>query len=117
MVPECSDCHELETLMPLGSLDHEHDCAQPLTEPTEEQSLMGNVGIGDEALGAELMVSSQDTRYYTRNNYKYSTFQGYLLSRVFLLTVSFSRLLGMGQLVVIGPTGSPNIGIPSQRTL
>uniref|UniRef100_A0A8K9XAH1 Immunoglobulin superfamily, DCC subclass, member 4 n=1 Tax=Oncorhynchus mykiss TaxID=8022 RepID=A0A8K9XAH1_ONCMY len=117
MVPECSDCHELETLMPLGSLDHEHDCAQPLTEPTEEHSLMGNVGIGDDALGAELMVSSQDTRYHTRNNYKYSTFQDYLLSRVFLLTLSFSRLLGMGQLVVTGPTGSPNTGIPSQRTL
>ncbi|XP_029577553.1 immunoglobulin superfamily DCC subclass member 4 isoform X1 [Salmo trutta] len=57
MVPECSDCHELETLMPLGSLDHEHDRAQPLTEPTEEHSLMGNVGVGDDALGAELKAA------------------------------------------------------------
>ncbi|XP_071236867.1 immunoglobulin superfamily DCC subclass member 4-like [Salvelinus alpinus] len=55
MVPECSDCHELETLMPLGSLDH--DRTQPLTEPTEEHSLMGNVGIGDDALGAELKAA------------------------------------------------------------
>ena len=110
MAPECSDCHELETLMPLGSLDHDHGRAQPLTEPTEEHSLMGNVGVGDDALGAELKVSSQDTRYHTRHNYKYSTFQGYLLSHVFLLTLSFSRLLGMGQLVVTGPTGSPNTG-------
>ncbi|XP_038847713.1 immunoglobulin superfamily DCC subclass member 4 isoform X5 [Salvelinus namaycush] len=57
MVPECSDCHELETLMPLGSLDHDHDLAQPLTEPTEEHSLMGNVGVGDDALGAELKAA------------------------------------------------------------
>ncbi|KAK6294634.1 hypothetical protein J4Q44_G00354640 [Coregonus suidteri] len=57
MVPECSDCHELETLMPLGSLDHDHDPAQPLTEPTEEHSLMGNVGVGDDALGAELKAA------------------------------------------------------------
>ncbi|XP_045545050.1 immunoglobulin superfamily DCC subclass member 4 isoform X2 [Salmo salar] len=55
MVPECSDCHELETLMPLGSLDH--DRAQPLTEPTEEHSLMGNVGVGDDALGTELKAA------------------------------------------------------------
>ncbi|XP_064833454.1 immunoglobulin superfamily DCC subclass member 4 isoform X2 [Oncorhynchus masou masou] len=57
MVPECSDCHELETLMPLGSLDHDHGRAQPLTEPTEEHSLMGNVGVGDDALGAELKAA------------------------------------------------------------
>ncbi|CAB1339530.1 unnamed protein product, partial [Coregonus sp. 'balchen'] len=60
MVPECSDCHELETLMPLGSLDHDHDPAQPLTEPTEEHSLMGNVGVGDDALGAELKGDPED---------------------------------------------------------
>ncbi|XP_031666147.1 immunoglobulin superfamily DCC subclass member 4 [Oncorhynchus kisutch] len=57
MVPECSDCHELETLMPLGSLDHDHGRAQPPTEPTEEHSLMGNVGVGDDALGAELKAA------------------------------------------------------------
>uniref|UniRef100_A0A8K9WWH5 Immunoglobulin superfamily DCC subclass member 4 n=1 Tax=Oncorhynchus mykiss TaxID=8022 RepID=A0A8K9WWH5_ONCMY len=57
MAPECSDCHELETLMPLGSLDHDHGRAQPLTEPTEEHSLMGNVGVGDDALGAELKAA------------------------------------------------------------
>ncbi|CDQ64351.1 unnamed protein product [Oncorhynchus mykiss] len=43
--------------MPLGSLDHDHGRAQHLTEPTEEHSLMGNVGVGDDALGAELKAA------------------------------------------------------------
>ncbi|KAL1007177.1 hypothetical protein UPYG_G00083050 [Umbra pygmaea] len=49
-VPECSDCHELEALMPQGSQDH--DSAKPNTEPSEEHSLMGNV-VEDDGLGAE----------------------------------------------------------------
>lgn len=42
--PDCSDCHELETLMPPSVQDH----TRPLTETSEEQSLMGNVGATDE---------------------------------------------------------------------
>uniref|UniRef100_A0A8C5NCD1 Immunoglobulin superfamily DCC subclass member 4-like n=1 Tax=Gouania willdenowi TaxID=441366 RepID=A0A8C5NCD1_GOUWI len=42
-MPECNDCHELETLMPLGS--HESD---PLrAESPEEQSLMASVNPGE----------------------------------------------------------------------
>lgn len=40
VIPNCTDCHELETLMPPGA----HDPALPLTEPNEQQSLMGSVG-------------------------------------------------------------------------
>lgn len=42
--PDCSDCHELETLMPTSAQDH----TRPLTQPSEEQSLMGNVGVADD---------------------------------------------------------------------
>ncbi|KAJ7986002.1 hypothetical protein DPEC_G00346310 [Dallia pectoralis] len=49
-LPGCSDCHELETLMPLGS--KERDPAKPLSEPTEEHSLMGNVGSENDGLGS-----------------------------------------------------------------
>ncbi|KAI7814725.1 putative immunoglobulin superfamily DCC subclass member 4, partial [Triplophysa rosa] len=42
--PNCSDCHELETLMPPCTQDH----TRPLTEPSEEQSLMGNAGVADD---------------------------------------------------------------------
>uniref|UniRef100_A0A9J8ABZ4 Immunoglobulin superfamily DCC subclass member 4 n=1 Tax=Cyprinus carpio carpio TaxID=630221 RepID=A0A9J8ABZ4_CYPCA len=38
--PDCSDCHELETLMPSSAQDPN----KPLTDLTEEQSLMANVG-------------------------------------------------------------------------
>ncbi|XP_052006458.1 immunoglobulin superfamily DCC subclass member 4 isoform X1 [Xyrauchen texanus] len=43
--PECSDCHELETLMPPSA----QDTTRPITEPSEEQSLMGNVEMNDDA--------------------------------------------------------------------
>ncbi|XP_046696890.1 immunoglobulin superfamily DCC subclass member 4 isoform X6 [Silurus meridionalis] len=39
VVPNCSDCHELETLMPPGV----QDPVLPLTEPNEQQSLIGSV--------------------------------------------------------------------------
>ncbi|KAM4602687.1 immunoglobulin superfamily DCC subclass member 4 [Polymixia lowei] len=41
-VPESSDCHELETLMPRGS----QEPSQPLAEAPEEQSLMASAGPG-----------------------------------------------------------------------
>lgn len=37
-VPECSDSHELETLMPPGN----QESGQPLEEASEEQSLMAS---------------------------------------------------------------------------
>ncbi|XP_053085392.1 immunoglobulin superfamily DCC subclass member 4 isoform X5 [Pangasianodon hypophthalmus] len=40
VVPNCTDCHELETLMPPGA----QDPVLPPTEPNEQQSLMGSVG-------------------------------------------------------------------------
>ncbi|XP_028812733.1 immunoglobulin superfamily DCC subclass member 4 isoform X2 [Denticeps clupeoides] len=44
-VPECNDCHELETLMPPGTHDSSHSPA----EPSEKQSLMGSAsGTEDE---------------------------------------------------------------------
>ncbi|XP_030622789.1 immunoglobulin superfamily DCC subclass member 4 [Chanos chanos] len=48
-VPECKDCHELETLMPPGA----QDVGQATAEPTEEQSLMGNAGVTDDGLAPE----------------------------------------------------------------
>nr|XP_002662886.2 immunoglobulin superfamily DCC subclass member 4 [Danio rerio] len=45
-VPDCSDCHELETLMPSSA----QEPSRPLTEPSEEHSLMGNVGAADDGL-------------------------------------------------------------------
>ncbi|KAI2662645.1 Immunoglobulin superfamily DCC subclass member 4 [Labeo rohita] len=44
--PDCSDCHELETLMPSSAQDPN----KPLTDLTEEQSLMANVGGADDGL-------------------------------------------------------------------
>lgn len=38
--PDCRDCHELETLMPPSA----QDPARSITEPSQEQSLMGNIG-------------------------------------------------------------------------
>ncbi|XP_060715450.1 immunoglobulin superfamily DCC subclass member 4 isoform X3 [Tachysurus vachellii] len=46
VIPNCTDCHELETLMPPGV----QDPVLPLTEPTEQQSLMGSVGGAYDAL-------------------------------------------------------------------
>ncbi len=43
-VPDCSDCHELETLMPSSAQEPN----KPLTDLTEEQSLMAEVGGTDE---------------------------------------------------------------------
>ncbi|XP_053348207.1 immunoglobulin superfamily DCC subclass member 4 isoform X2 [Clarias gariepinus] len=40
VMPNCTDCHELETLMPPGA----QDPVLPLNEPNEQQSLMGSVG-------------------------------------------------------------------------
>lgn len=54
-VPDCSDCHELETLMPSSA----QEPSRPLTEPSEEHSLMGNVGAADDGL-AEPKVSTFD---------------------------------------------------------
>ncbi|XP_047437250.1 immunoglobulin superfamily DCC subclass member 4 isoform X1 [Mugil cephalus] len=50
-VPECSNCHELETLMPPGS----QESAQLPAEAPEEQSLMAsaNPGEGEDAPAAE----------------------------------------------------------------
>ncbi|KAM9366474.1 immunoglobulin superfamily DCC subclass member 4 [Symphorus nematophorus] len=50
-VPECSDSHELETLMPPGS----QESGQPLEEASEEQSLMAsaNPGEGEDAPAPE----------------------------------------------------------------
>ncbi|KAM9860850.1 immunoglobulin superfamily DCC subclass member 4 [Aulostomus maculatus] len=42
-VPECSDSHELETLMPTGS----QESGQQLAEAPEEQSLMASVNPGE----------------------------------------------------------------------
>ncbi|XP_076011854.1 immunoglobulin superfamily DCC subclass member 4 isoform X2 [Genypterus blacodes] len=42
-VPECSDSHELETLMPPGS----QEPSEPLAEAPEEQSLMASVNSGE----------------------------------------------------------------------
>uniref|UniRef100_A0A673LNL3 Immunoglobulin superfamily DCC subclass member 4-like n=1 Tax=Sinocyclocheilus rhinocerous TaxID=307959 RepID=A0A673LNL3_9TELE len=50
--PDCSDCHELETLMPSSAQDPN----KPLTDLTEEQSLMANIGGADDA-PAESKVS------------------------------------------------------------
>lgn len=43
-VPECSDSHELETLMPPGS----HERGHLLEEASEEQSLMGSANQREE---------------------------------------------------------------------
>ncbi|XP_066510450.1 immunoglobulin superfamily DCC subclass member 4-like [Hoplias malabaricus] len=43
-VSDCTDCHELETLMPPSA----HNPAVPLTEPNEQQSLMGGVFTADD---------------------------------------------------------------------
>lgn len=43
-VPECSDSHELETLMPPGS----HESGHPLEEASEERSLMASANQGEE---------------------------------------------------------------------
>ncbi|XP_032369275.1 immunoglobulin superfamily DCC subclass member 4 isoform X1 [Etheostoma spectabile] len=50
-VPECSNSHELETLMPPGS----QESGQPLEEASEEQSLMAsaNPGEGEDAPAPE----------------------------------------------------------------
>lgn len=40
--PDCSDCHELETLMPPSA----QDPTRSVTEPSEEQRLMGEAGDG-----------------------------------------------------------------------
>lgn len=55
-MPECSDSHELETLMPPGS----HEAGQLLTEDPEEQSLMAsaNPGEGEDAPAAEPKVGT-----------------------------------------------------------
>ncbi|KAK3528289.1 hypothetical protein QTP86_030040 [Hemibagrus guttatus] len=45
VIPNCTDCHELETLMPPGAKDP----VLPLTEPNEQQSLMGSAGGGYDA--------------------------------------------------------------------
>ncbi|XP_029900281.1 immunoglobulin superfamily DCC subclass member 4 [Myripristis murdjan] len=49
--PECSDCHELETLMPPGS----QEPGQPLAEAPEEQSLIACAGPGtaEDSLASE----------------------------------------------------------------
>ncbi|XP_061102757.1 immunoglobulin superfamily DCC subclass member 4 [Conger conger] len=47
--PECRDCHELETLMSPGA----QDPAPPLAEVTEEHSLIGPGGLGDDGLALE----------------------------------------------------------------
>lgn len=44
IVPECSDSHELETLMPPGS----HESVHSLDEASEEQSLMASANPGEE---------------------------------------------------------------------
>lgn len=44
--PDCSDCHELETLMPSSAQDPN----KPLTDLTEQQSLMGNIEGADDGL-------------------------------------------------------------------
>lgn len=55
-MPECSDSHELETLMPPGSQESGH----PLEEAPEEQSLMAsaNPGEGEEAPAPEPKVKT-----------------------------------------------------------
>ncbi|XP_076855446.1 immunoglobulin superfamily DCC subclass member 4 isoform X2 [Brachyhypopomus gauderio] len=42
---DCTDCHELDTLMAPGS----HDPPLPLTEPCELQHLMSGVGVADDS--------------------------------------------------------------------
>lgn len=53
-VPECSDSHELETLMPPGS----QEPSEPLAEAPEEQGLMASVnsGEGEDIAAAEPKV-------------------------------------------------------------
>lgn len=53
-VPNCTDCHELETLMPPGA----QDPVLPLTEPNEQQSLMSSAGEAYDA-PTELKVRCQ----------------------------------------------------------
>ncbi|XP_058237476.1 immunoglobulin superfamily DCC subclass member 4 isoform X4 [Hemibagrus wyckioides] len=45
VIPNCTDCHELESLMPPGG----QDPVLPVTEPNEQHSLMGNSGGGYDA--------------------------------------------------------------------
>ncbi|XP_029283903.1 immunoglobulin superfamily DCC subclass member 4 isoform X2 [Cottoperca gobio] len=59
-VPECSDSHELETLMPSGS----QESGQPLEEATEEQSLMDLedrlcISVCSNQVEAEVIVHSE----------------------------------------------------------
>ncbi|XP_062381427.1 immunoglobulin superfamily DCC subclass member 4 [Sardina pilchardus] len=61
-LPDCSDCHELETLMPpqgpLLTHTHTHTLAsQPAAEPSEEHSLMGHAATAEDATAAELKLA------------------------------------------------------------
>lgn len=59
--PDCSDCHELETLMPSSAQDPN----RTLTEPSEEQSLMGNVGGTDDGLSESKVSMANMEIYYS----------------------------------------------------
>lgn len=52
-LPDCNECHELETLMPPRSPRP----IQPVsTEPSEEQSLMGNPAAAEDSAATEIKV-------------------------------------------------------------
>ncbi|XP_041930380.1 immunoglobulin superfamily DCC subclass member 4 isoform X1 [Alosa sapidissima] len=52
-LPDCNDCHELETLMP----PQRAQPTQPVTEPSEEQSLMGNTAVAEDVTATELKLA------------------------------------------------------------
>ncbi|XP_036440015.1 immunoglobulin superfamily DCC subclass member 4 isoform X2 [Colossoma macropomum] len=66
-VSDCTDCHELETLMPPSA----HDPALPLTEPNEQQSLMGSVGTGDDTAEPKLTWNGSVSRDWTNRITRY----------------------------------------------
>ncbi|KAI4892110.1 hypothetical protein NFI96_022940, partial [Prochilodus magdalenae] len=66
-VSDCTDCHELETLMPTLA----HDPSQPLTEPNEQQSLMGSVGTGDETAETKPTWNGSVSRDWTNRITRY----------------------------------------------
>ncbi|XP_063046038.1 immunoglobulin superfamily DCC subclass member 4 [Engraulis encrasicolus] len=66
-LPDCNDCHELETLMPGPCGLHQVPQATPTAttaamEPSEAHCLMGNVGTGDESTELKLAWNGSVSR-------------------------------------------------------
>lgn len=114
-VPECSDSHELETLMPPGS----QKSGQPLVEAPEEQSLMAsaNPGEGEDAPAPEPKVKTCKGRVHFQMSTGYSDY--FCVNRGIIIQIlthslccSFCRLLGMALWVITGPTESLDTETP-----